>query len=99
MANALFQPSSQGVFYWVHGEDAAKVYPQPYGTTALYLDNEDPLFFIRTVDMQGSTTAFKTYDYTERQPPAPPSYATTADLNALSSQIANLQKMLEELTS
>ncbi len=99
MANGLFQPSSQGTFYWIHGEDMAKGYPQPYGTTALYLDTDDPVFFIRTVDIQGTTSAFKTYDYTERVPPAPPSFATTDDLNALSKQLAEMQKMLEDLTS
>ena len=64
MNNQLFQPSSQGIFYWIHGEETAKGYPQPYGTTSMYLDTEDPVFFIRTVDIQGNTTAFETYDYT-----------------------------------
>jgi len=99
MPNTLFQPSSQGVFYWIHGKDAAYGYPIPYGTTALFLDTEDPVFFIKTLDFQGNIQAFETYDYTKREPPAPPSYATTDDLAALSRQLVSMQKLLEDLTA
>lgn len=98
MQNQLFQqPSSQGIFYWIHGEEVAKGYLQPYGTTALYLDTEDPVFFIRTVDIQGNTTAFATYDYTQRVPPTPPTYATTDDLGAIDKRLEAMQKMIEDM--
>ena len=99
MQNTLLQPSSQGVFYWIHGEDNARGFPQPFGTTALYLDTEDPIFFIKTLDIQGSMVAFETYDYTKREPPAPPSYATTDDLSKLAQQLSSMQQLLEDLTA
>lgn len=99
MANNLFQPSSQGIFYWIHGLDAVNGYPQPFGTTALYLDTEDPIFYTKTLDPQGKLLNLETFDYTKREPPAPPSYATTQDLEALTKQLSNMQKMLEDLTS
>jgi hypothetical protein len=99
MQNSLFQPSSHGDFYWVHGEDVARSYPQPNGTTALFLDTEDPVFFIKTLDINGQIQNFEVYDYTKREPPAPPSYATKEDLASVASQIASLQKMLEDLTA
>lgn len=99
MQNSLFQPSSQGMLYFVHGESAARSYPMPYGTTALFLDNEEPIFYIRTTDLQGNITTFETYDYTKREPPAPTTYATTDDLKVLTSQLASMQKMLEDLTA
>lgn len=99
MNNPLFQPSSQGVFHWIRGKDAAYNFPTQYGTTTLLLDNEEPVFYIKTLDSVGNVTAFETYDYTKREPPAPPSYATKDDLNSLAIQIASLQSMLEDLTA
>lgn len=99
MPNNLFQPSSQGVFYWAHGADTVKSYPQPYGTTALYLDPEDPIFYVKALDPQGNISSLDTFDYTKREPPVPPSYATTQDLEALTRQIGAMQKMLEDLTT
>lgn len=99
MNNNLLQTSSHGVFYWIHGQDAAYGYPIPYGTTALFLDTEDPIFYIKSIDLQGNVSAFETYDYTKREPPPPPSYATTEDLGALAKQLSMMQKMLEDLTA
>ena len=99
MQNALLQPNSQDIFYWIHGEDVARNYPQQYGTKALYMDTEDPVFYARIVDSQGNTTTFEIYDYTKREPPAPPSYATTDDLASLYQQLESMKKMLEDLTA
>ena len=97
--NGLFQPANQGVFYFIHGEDAAKEYPIPFGTTAWFLDTEDPIFYVKKLDIQGNLQAFETYDYIKREPPKPTTYATTEDLGALMKQMSDMQKMLEELTS
>lgn len=99
MPSPVYQPASQGVFYWIHGRDIAYNYPIPFGTTAIFLDSEDPVFFVKALDPQGNVQSFETFDYTKREPPAPPSYATTEDLGALRQQLTAMQKMLEDLTS
>ena len=65
----------------------------------MFLDSEEPIFYIKAVDIQGNVQSFDTFDYTKREPPAPPSYATTEDLGALAKQLSAMQKMLEDLTS
>ena len=98
MENLVFQPSSQE-FVWIRGEKGAREFPQKYGTTQMYFEVDEPIFYARTVDMSGNTTAFETFDYTKRAKPVPPTYATTEDLGALIQQMNSMQKMLEELTA
>lgn len=99
MANPLMQSSSQGVFYWTHGEDVARSYPIPFGTTAILFDTVDPVFYVKALDLQGNLVTFEINDYTKREPPAPPSYATTDDLGKLAAQLSDMKKMLEDLTA
>lgn len=99
MQNSFFMPSSKGDFYWVHGEESAKIHPMQAGTTALFLDTEDPVFYIKTLDIQGKVSNFEIYDYTKREQPAPPTYATKDDIDNLATQFSALKKMLEDLTA
>ena len=69
--NPTVQPSSQPQQYgdsikWVLGEQAAKSYFVPAGQSALLMDSETPVFYIKTVDQSGMPLPLRIFDYTER---------------------------------
>ena len=97
MENLLFQPSVQE-FSWVQSEQVAREFPMQPGTEHMFFSINEPIFYARSVDLNGNTAVFEIFDYTKREPPKQPTYATTDDLGALIQQMNSMQKMLEELT-
>lgn len=53
---------------WVQGENAAKSYPVAAGQSALLMDSENPVMYIKSTDQSGMPLPLRIFDYTERVP-------------------------------
>lgn len=51
---------------WVQGENAAKAYPVAAGQSALLMDSENSVFYIKSTDQSGMPQQLRTFDYKER---------------------------------
>ena len=63
MPNYNYQPEQP--INWVSGEVGAKAYPMAPNSTAILMDSESNVFYIKSTDGAGMPT-LKAYDYTER---------------------------------
>lgn len=57
----------QNIFNWVQGEAAAKAVNVLPGQTALLMDSEDSVFYIKTTDESGMPLPLRIFDYKERE--------------------------------
>ena len=85
------QPSnvrSQGIT-WVSGEEAARTYPIPYNSTAMLMDSESPVLYVKSVDHMGRITEFEIYDLINRSPKkeASEDFVKKSDLDKMLSEI------------
>ena len=64
----MSQPAAQNNvgIVWVQGEADAKARFVPSGTSALFMDNENSVFYIKTVDNNGVPLPLRVFDFTER---------------------------------
>lgn len=51
---------------WVQGEAGARAYLVPAGKSAMLMDSENSVFYIKTTDASGMPNALRIFDYTER---------------------------------
>jgi hypothetical protein len=51
---------------WVQGEAAAKSFPVGAGQSALLMDSEESVFYIKSTDQSGMPQPLRIFDYTER---------------------------------
>lgn len=51
---------------WVQGEAGARAYLVPAGKSAMLMDSENSVFYIKTTDTSGMPNALRIFDYTER---------------------------------
>ena len=70
-----FYPTAQPMQYpvqqnngiiWVQGENAAKAYPVAAGQSALLMDSENSVFYIKSTDQSGMPQQLRIFDYKER---------------------------------
>ena len=77
-------PAPSSGLIWVQGENGAKSYIVPAGSTVLLMDSETQRFYIKSVDASGMPHPLRIYEYTEvsaKAEPAPaPEYVTKAEL-------------------
>lgn len=52
---------------WCQGEVGAKAWYVAPGTSALIMDSEKPVFYIKTVDVSGMPLPLRIFDFTERK--------------------------------
>lgn len=67
------QPQASQSWAYVQGEAAAKSWYVGNGQSALLMDSESPVFYIKTVDASGIPLPLRIFDYTERMQNAPQS--------------------------
>ena len=96
VAPVMQQAPPQGV-RWVDGEDAARTYPIPYNSTALLMDRESPVLYVKTVDHMGRITEFEIYDLINRAPKKETQgdFVTKDDLDKLMSE---MNKRFDEIS-
>jgi hypothetical protein len=60
------QAASGNGITWVQGEAAAKSFPVGAGQSALLMDSEESVFYIKSTDQSGMPQPLRIFDYTER---------------------------------
>ena len=81
------QPTNSIV--WVQGVEGAKAYPVGAGNSALLMDSEESVFYIKSTDASGMPSPLRVFSYEEQTGERPVSdYVTRAEL----------EKRLAELT-
>lgn len=103
-----YQPVQQNAMIWVQGEAAAKGYLVAPNTSVALWDSEAQTVYIKSADASGMPS-LKVLDYTIRNMPNLPqngplsegldksSFATKADLRAISSEIEALKEKLNSM--
>lgn len=98
------QQQSSGGIIWVQGEEGAKAYLVAPGSSVLLMDSEAQKFYIKSADASGMPMPLRVFAYEEhtnagprpaaaepaKQQPAP-DYVTRAELDAVMSQLAELE--------
>ena len=60
------QTQNNSGIIWVQGENAAKAYPVAVGQSALLMDSENSVFYIKSTDQSGMPQQLRIFDYKER---------------------------------
>lgn len=60
------QAQSGNGITWVQGEASAKAFPVGAGQSALLMDSEKSVFYIKSTDQSGMPQPLRIYDYKER---------------------------------
>lgn len=69
MQSAVPQQQAQNsAINWVQGESGAKSFGVLPGQSALLMDSEDSVFYIKTADASGMPLPLRIFDYKERMP-------------------------------
>lgn len=102
------QPTSNGIL-WVQGEEGAKAYMVAAGSSAMLMDSDANVFYIKSADESGVPRPLRIFDYAERtaaqrtptQPTQQPAveYVPRAEFDALAARVAELtaQPIKEEI--
>lgn len=99
---AIPQTLQQPSMIWIPGQSAVPSYPVANGCSVPLWDMENPVIYIKSVDMSG-VPSVRTLDYTERptqaktplqqaQPQPDAEYVTRAELEALAARVDDLSK-------
>ena len=92
------RPASNGIL-WVQGEEGAKAYMVAAGDSAMLMDSDANVFYIKSVDESGVPRPLRIFDYTERTAHKTPvktvqepvvEYVPRAEFDALAAQVAAL---------
>lgn len=59
-------PQQQGGVVWVQGIEAAKAHPVGAGSSAILMDSEESVFYLKTTDASGMPQPIRIFDYSER---------------------------------
>lgn len=59
-------PQQQGGVVWVQGIEAAKAHPVGAGNSAILMDSEESVFYLKTTDASGMPQPIRIFDYVER---------------------------------
>lgn len=96
-ASSFSQPRAPQGITWVAGEEAARTYPIPYNSTAMLMDSESPVLYVKSVDNMGRIVEFEVYDLINRSPKkeASSEFVTKDDLDKFMSE---MNKRFDELS-
>lgn len=92
---------------WVQGEAGARAYLVPAGKSAMLMDSENSIFYIKTTDASGMPNALRIFDYKERSPQQVPKndiavaeqqvMTNSQEYEELEKQIVALNEKIKEL--
>lgn len=87
---------------WVQGEAGARAYLVPAGHSAMLMDSEKSVFYIKTTDVSGMPNALRIFDYKERDNQAvlqsqPEIINDSSKYEELEKQITVLNDKIKEL--
>lgn len=97
------QAPAQNMITWVQGEAAARSYYTAPGQSALLMDSDASVFYIKSADASGMPMPLRVFDYTERtqQPHSEPQaqqkaptaeYITREEFESRISELMNARK-------
>lgn len=91
------QPARAQGITWVAGEEAARTYPIPYNSTAMLMDSESPVLYVKSVDHMGRITEFEVYDLINRSPKkeASEDFVKKSDLDKM---LTEINKRFDEIS-
>lgn len=95
---------SNGQITWVQGEAAARSFMVPANTSAILMDSEKEVFYIKTTDQAGMPLPLRTFSYKEMLPEVAKvqiedkMYATVDDYNALKVECDALKEEIKKLS-
>ena len=72
------QQNNSGIT-WVQGENSAKSYPVGANQSALLMDSESPVMYIKSTDQSGMPLPLRIFDYKERTQNRPEPAQTVAE--------------------
>lgn len=103
MQNKVAAPTTQDMsmyMKWCQGIEGAKAYLLAPGVTLPIWDSENPVIYVKSTDQNGIPLPMTIIDYTIREPkPEEDSpYASKEDLSGVKDDIANLTKLVMELS-
>lgn len=105
------QPQAQPVqnnqaLNWVQGEAGAKSWIVGRGETALLMDSEKQVFYIKSCDATGMPLPLRVFDYTERKQEMRtdmpiqkenPEYVTREEYTLLANKFNDLESLIEQM--
>lgn len=68
---------------FVDGLDMANNWPVPAGTSAIMMDSQNPVLYIKSVDMTGRVLPLEIYDLKKREPNPEEAYVTKSEMKSL----------------
>lgn len=97
------QQTQTGGLQWVQGEAGAKAFPMGAAQSALLMDSENNVFYIKSTDNSGMPLPLRTFDYRERTAQNTPKTAQNAPQTAIDTSLFvtrdELEKRLAELVA
>lgn len=91
-------PPQQNGIVWVQGEAGAKAHPVGAGQSALLMDSENNVFYIKSSDVSGMPLPLRIFDYQERNTNASPVAAQNSTIDtSIYVTKEELEKRLEEI--
>lgn len=97
------QQAQTGGLQWVQGEAGAKAFPMGAAQSALLMDSENNVFYIKSTDNSGMPLPLRTFDYRERTGQNAPKTAQNAPQAAIDTSLFvtrdELEKRLAELVA
>lgn len=90
------QQVQTGGLQWVQGEAGAKAYPVNAGQSALLMDSENNVFYIKSTDNSGMPLPLRTFDYKERTVQSASKTAQNAPQAAIDTSLFVTRNELEE---
>lgn len=97
------QQAQTGGLQWVQGEAGAKAFPMGAAQSALLMDSENNVFYIKSTDNSGMPLPLRTFDYKERTAQSAPKAAQNAPQTAIDTSLFvtrdELEKRLAELVA
>lgn len=95
-----YQPQqTQNGIVWVQGEAGAKAHPVGAGQSALLMDSENNVFYIKSSDVSGMPLPLRIFDYQERNTNASPTAVQNSTIDtSIYVTKEELEKRLEEIT-
>ena len=95
------QPAQQqpAPIIWVQGEEGAKAYMVAAGNSALLMDSENSVFYIKATDASGMPQPLRVFDYTERGKQAPQAAEIQGDRYVTRDEFDALRARIDALTA
>lgn len=95
-----YQPQqTQNGIVWVQGEAGAKAHPVGAGQSALLMDSENNVFYIKSSDVSGMPLPLRIFDYQERNTNTSPATVQNSTIDtSIYVTKEELEKRLEEIT-